>query len=944
MTFLVKFIFFSLCCLCATIHAKDSEKGIEFFENKIRPVLAEHCYECHSAKSEKLKGGLLLDRSEGWKRGGKSGAVIKPGKPLESILYSALGYENDDLQMPPSGKLSNGIRKDFMEWIAMGAPDPRKSPVSEISAVGGLKAKSLEDGRKFWSFKPVKVLELPQPKNLEWVVDDIDRFILDKLEKKDLSPALKADPVTLVRRIFFDLTGLPPSPKQVKDFQNDLSPNAWEHLVESLLNSPRFGERWGRHWLDVARYADTTGGGRNNPFPNAHRYRDYVIESFNKDKPFNLFIKEQIAGDLMQSSSETEINEKLTGTGFLALGPHNYELQDKELLRMEVVDEQLSAVAKAFMGLTMDCARCHDHPFDPIPIQDYYSMAGIFRSTNSLVPGNVARFHERDLRDAFVTQRNEHQKTLGLLEKKLKEAISKVKSLGGDTKSEKSIDPLILEGIVIDNTEAKVTGEWISSTHTSGYVGKGYLHDNNSEKGNKSITYRAIISEGGQFDVQVSYPFGPNRSKNTPVTVMHADGEQKVFIDQTKPPKILNTFVSLGIFRFEKSERDAVQITTEGTSNYVIADAVRLLRVEDTKENTISSESKNAGKKIVSKSVIEEAEREVERCKEAIEKHKRNAPPKVQKVMSVREQEKTGDWHIHLRGEIRNLGPIVKRGFLKVATPPNESSSARIPDGTSGRLQLAEWIASPNNPLPARVYANRVWHHLFGRGIVKSTDNFGEMGDRPSHPKLLDYLADYLRKNQWSTKSLLRKIVLSNTYQMSTFGSQLSLEKDPENQLFSRQNRRRLQAEAIRDAMLVSSGQISFHNPSLEKNRSLFHKINRNKLPELFEVFDYPNPGLVSGNRNTSSVPTQALFMMNNEFVMKQAQLTTELITKKQGLDLKEKIRLIFLTCLNREPRREEMDASIRFLEESKEKKSEDFRLDGLVHSLFACLDFRYLN
>ena len=425
---------------------------------------------------------------------------------------------------------------------------------------------------------------------------------------------------------------------------------------------------------------------------------------------------------------------------------------------------------------------------------------------------------------------------------------------------------------------------------------------------------------------------------------MHADGEQKVFIDQTKPPKILNTFVSLGIFRFEKSERDAVQITTEGTSNYVIADAVRLLRVEDTKENTISSESKNAGKKIVSKSVIKEAEREVERCKEAIEKHKRNAPPKVQKVMSVREQEKTGDWHIHLRGEIRNLGPIIKRGFLKVATPPNESSSARIPDGTSGRLQLAEWIASPNNPLPARVYANRVWHHLFGRGIVKSTDNFGEMGDRPSHPKLLDYLADYLRKNQWSTKSLLRKIVLSNTYQMSTFGSQLSLEKDPENQLFSRQNRRRLQAEAIRDAMLVSSGQISFHNPSLEKNRSLFHKINRNKLPELFEVFDYPNPGLVSGNRNTSSVPTQALFMMNNEFVMKQAQLTTELITKNQGMDLKEKIRLIFLTCLNREPRREEMDASIRFLEESKEKKSEDFRLDGLVHSLFACLDFRYLN
>ena len=359
----------------------------------------------------------------------------------------------------------------------------------------------------------------------------------------------------LLRRLFFDLTGLPPSPQDIKDFKESSSKEPFENVVDSLLESPRFGERWGRHWLDVARYADTTGGGRNNPFPNAHRYRDYVINSYNKDKPFDQFIMEQIAGDLMSSSSDEEYNEKLTGTGFLALGPHNYELQDKELLRMEVVDEQLTAVGKAFMGLTMDCARCHDHPFDPIPIQDYYSMAGIFRSTNSLVPGNVAGFHERELKDQFGEERKQYQQTLASLEKSLKDSVGLLKSLGGyESKSNsRSLDPLALEGIVVDDLETIKKGKWLSSTHTPGYVGSGYHHDDNTGKGNKSITYKAKIKKGGEYDVQVSYTDNPNRSKKTPITVMHADGEQKIYIDQTKPPSILDTFTSVGVFRFEGS-------------------------------------------------------------------------------------------------------------------------------------------------------------------------------------------------------------------------------------------------------------------------------------------------------------------------------------------------------------------------------------------------------
>ena len=926
-----------------TLSAGLAEQRTDFFEKKIRPVLSMSCYECHSAKSKSLKAGLLLDRKAGWVRGGKNGAVIHPGKPDESILMNALKYDNHELQMPPSGKLSETVLADFEKWISMGAPDPRNSSMEEVFAVGGLKAKSLKEGREFWAFKPIKLPLLPAVQKGEWIQDEIDRYILRGIEEHDLEPSQKAKPTTLLRRIFFDLTGLPPSPQDIKDYQNSSSQESFENVVNKLLESPRFGERWGRHWLDVARYADTTGGGRNNPFPNSHRYRDYVINSFNNDKPFDQFIIEQIAGDLMPSSTDEEYNEKLTGTGFLALGPHNYELQDKELLRMEVVDEQLTAVGKAFMGLTMDCARCHDHPFDPISITDYYSMAGIFRSTNSLVPGNVAGFHERELRDEFGEQREQYDQTLASLEKRLKDAVNLFKALGGkeSNSNTRSLDPLTLEGIVVDELAVMKKGNWKLSTHTPGYVGSGYHHDNNTGKGNKSITYRANISKGGEYDVQVSYTDGSNRSKKTPITVMHADGEQKIYIDQTKPPAILGTFTSVGVFRFEPIERDVVQITTEGTEGYVIADAIRLVAIENKYGvPNFSDKPKETEHDLVAQKKLADAQKSVEKLKGEIEIHKRSQPPKVAKVMSVLEQEKTGDWHIHLRGGIRNLGPLVERGFLKVAIPKGASSVAEIPDSSSGRLQLAKWIASSNNPLPARVYANRIWHHLFGRGIVASTDNFGEMGDRPTHPELLDYLAKYLIENNWSSKSLIRKIVLSSTYQMNTNVSAIAQKIDPENNLFSRQNRKRLEAEAIGDAMLLAGGQISANHPVLEKRRFIFQKLNRNNLSELFEVFDYPNPGLVSGNRNISSVPTQALYMMNNEFVIKQARLVSEIIEKKETNDLNGKITLAFLKCLGRLPNAEEMKTSLLFLE----KKFHKVSLEGLVHSLLACLDFRYLN
>ena len=925
-------------------------KKVAFFEKKIRPILVENCYECHSEKAKKVKANLYLDTRAGWIQGGDSGTVIVPKKPGQSLLFKAISYESNDLRMPPDGKLSKEAIKNLQKWILEGAIDPRENEMGMKKKQNPISLKELADVRDYWAFKPVQSQPFPKVKMAGWAEDSIDYFVLANLESKKLTPSRYADKYTLLRRIYFDLIGLPPSPDQINDFISDRSPNAFPKVVDELLGSERFGERWGRHWLDVARYADTIGGGRNNPFPNASRYRDYVVNSFNKDKPFDRFVIEQIAGDLMPSKSKLEYNEYLTGTGFLALGPHNYELQDKELLRMEVVDEQLSAVGRAFMGITMGCARCHDHPFDPIPTKEYYSMAGIFRSTNSLVPGNVASFHERVLQDDFGTQRKEHARVLTSLEERLKEAILAVRLLGGKKisliRQKRNLDPLYLDGIVVDDSDAKLIGKWISSTHTNGFVGKRYLHDDNKGKGTKSITFSANIPRKGEYDVQVSYTVGLNRSNRTPVTIMHADGEHKVLLDQTKAPQILGAFKSVGRFNFDRRVREVVQITTEGTRKVVIADAIRLVPVMKVPslDKTAKKSTADSKKNNMLKVQIKNAEIRVEELKNLIVEHNKKAPPKADKALSVREQKAVGDWHVHLRGGIRNLGPLVPRGFLVVATPRHTSPFPQIPEGSSGRLELAHWVSSPQNPLTARVFVNRAWHHLFGRGIVSSTDNFGKMGSRPTHPELLDDLAQFFIDNKWSIKTLIRKIVLSATYQMSSIANEKALKEDPENQLFSRQNRRRLDAEAIRDAMLLASGQITFENSKANQNRSLFQKIDRNKIPEIFTVFDYPNPGLVSGNRNTSTVPTQALFMMNSDFVMRQAVLTAQNIFGRESVDVELKIKLVFLSCLGREPNYDEKKLVYSYLDQSLDGETGTKAMEGLVHSLFACLDFRYLN
>jgi hypothetical protein len=893
------------------VQAHDDPKSIEFFEKKIRPLLAAHCLSCHSAEAaakNKLKGGLYLDTKDGWKTGGDSGLAIVAGKPAESLLIETLKYDGD-IKMPPKEKLPAAAIADFETWVKMGAPDPRSGAVAKRQV--GL---SLEEGRKFWSYKPAVKPAVPQVKNAAWPANDIDRFILSKLEAVNLAPAKDADRLVLARRLYFDLHGLPPTPEEADAFVKDADPQAYEKLVDKLLASPRFGERWGRHWLDVARFGESITL-RGTVFKEAWRYRDYVIESFNRDVPFDAFIKDQIAGDLLPSRN-------IVATTYLQLGNHNLEEQDKKQLRMDVVDEQLDAISKGFLAQTVTCARCHDHKFDPIPTADYYALAGILRNVKSLKDANVSEWIEVPLPASPEVEAavKKYDMALAALQEKLK--IAKAKSPAASGKLAVADVP----GIVVDDAKAMKVGEWMDSTANATFIGAGYAHDKDAAKGEKSITFDPDITETGKYEVWFAYSPGTNRAAKVPVTVFSADGEKTIHVDMTKTPPVQGRFISLGQFRFEKGGQSFVLVSNEGTKGHVCVDAVTFIPADKVPE------AKPLGKD-AEKTAGLEAE---------LKKLQANAP-KRPLAMSVIEEKQIEDTAIRIRGVVHNTGEIAPRGFLKVAT---FGPAPAMPKDQSGRVQLAEWIASKENPLTARVYVNRAWHWLFGSGLVRTVDNFGTTGERPSHPELLDHLATQFVADGWSVKRLVRSIVLSRTYRQASTGNA----KDPENRLFGRANRRRLEAEAIRDTMLSVSGKLSKEHDGpmfpaaiaadygfkhTATCRSVYVPVFRNTMPEVFDVFDFADPSTVTGRRNASTVAPQALFMMNNPFAVDQAKhAAARLLAEKPADALERTYRL----ALGRSPTDGERAVAEKFLEKHPGAWAAVFQ------SLFASAEFRYLE
>ena len=759
---------------------RGSEPGAAAFEQEVLPIFQRHCYECHSHAAGKAKGGLVLDSRSGWAKGGENGPAVTPGNVDESLLISAIRYEA--LEMPPTGRLPPDLIARLERWVAEGAPDPRVTPASR----GGQSVEN-DARREHWAFQPLMESTPPAVQHAEWPAGELDRYLLASLEQRGLQPVGDADRYTWLRRVSFDLIGLPPTLAEIRAFEADRSPLAQERVVDRLLASRAFGQRWARHWLDLVGYADQIGTSNNVFAQHAWRYRDYVIDAFNDDKPFDRFIREQVAGDLLPYESAAERAANLVATGFLVLGDIEIVEADKAKLLVDIVDQQLKKVGKAFLGMTIDCARCHDHKFDPISQRDYYALGGFFFGTSSVYKTDRGVWSDVNVIDLPETSAQQAKRRQ--LEQAHAEQLDK-------------------------------------------------LHRQRTEA-------QARIAE---LDAQLADP-------------------------------------SLA------EQHD--QLTAErGQLNALIG---RL-------------------------------EREIE--------HGEFFAPTVPRAHGVRDQDDPGDMAITIRGNPRALGDRVPRGFLSAVS----TERPEILPGRSGRDQLADWIADGGNPLTARVAVNRIWQKMFGEGLVRSVDYFGLPGQRPSHPELLDALAARFVRDGWSQKRLIRSLVLSRAYRLASAHDDHAQAVDPENRLLWRMNRFRLDAEAMRDAMLVVSGRLrqsaggpaipleftenvgglnptdvnppSFRlakwRPGQEFERTVFLPVIRHSgqpgPAELRNVFDFAQPSEFTGQRAITAVPTQALFLMNSSVVKEHAAaVAARLQLESAGVaNSDQRLELLWLTLLNR--------------------------------------------
>jgi hypothetical protein len=678
-------------------------------------------------------------------------------------------------------------------------------------------------------------------------------------------------------------------------------------------------------------------------------------------------MQEQIAGDLMPADSIEQHRRQLIATSFLTLGNANLEEQDKKQLEMDMVDEQINAIGGAFLAQTIGCARCHDHKFDPIPTRDYYGLAGILHSTQTLEHANVSKWLNIPLpaepaQEALIAQ---HEAAVAAVQKELDDAKSAMAAVSAGKPGE-IVAASALPGVVVDDLQAKRVGSWRVSTSVRPYIGVGYLTDDGDRTEAKTLTFLPELPEAGKYEVRFAYTASSNRASNVQVTVFSADGDKAITVDERQVPTLEGHFVSLGQHNFEKNGQGFVVVSNEGANGHVTADAVQFLPASAASSNStaaatpvaIASPGKKPGKtKPVTTDKIKKLEAELKKVEAE--------GPKREVVESVRESKEIADERIHVRGSMQTLGDVAPRGFLEVIAL---SHTPAIPRDQSGRLQLGEWLADPENPLPARVMANRAWHWLMGDGIVRTTDNFGTTGEKPSNPQLLDYLARRFERGPsdssgqaWSVKALVREIVLSHTYRLSADAGPNAASVDPENRLFSHVNRRRLEAECIRDSMLSVSGQLSdeaggptypatltsdfnYKRPDAKADtrRSVYVPVFRNALPELFEVFDFADPSVCTGSRNVSTVAPQALFMLNNPWVIEQSRLAAgRLLGEADCTDDPARVTRAYRMTLGRAPSDAEMRTALGFVGRA-DADGKPQAWAELYHALFASIDFRY--
>jgi hypothetical protein len=859
---------------------KPAPEAVEFFEARIRPVLTEQCFSCHGEK--KQSGGLRLDSKAAVLTGGDTGPALVPGKAADSLIVKAIRHEGD-LKMPPKGgKLPPAVVADFVKWIDTGAADPRDG-----SANGG--AIDWSKAREFWAFKPVVKPAVPAGPE----ANPIDRFVRAKLVERGLTPVGPAERRALVRRVTIDLTGLPPKPEEVEAFLKDESPEAYAKLVDRLLDSPAYGEMQARAWLDVARYAeDQAHTFAVKPYSEAWRYRDWVIRAFNEDLPFDKFVKYQIAADLIVGDSPDELRHR-AALGFFGLGAQYYKNSDKAKAEADELDDRVDTLTRGFLGLTVSCARCHDHKFDPIPTQDYYSLAGVFWSTK--------------LADVPLAPKAEVERVTAAL-KKVADAAKAVKDFLQAERSK-------LEAATADDLPKYVLAAWKLEAKRlenpeapAGEVAKAERLDGPTLDrmarylGKKNVA--AAMSDWGRHLPKKPGEADPPAEVKRMAEAFRAEVKAAV----GKPPSgkagdmVTALFGDKGVFPM-KDEDVAAGMSPDRKAAY----------------DKMKSEQADLAKK---------------------------APPPVTISHGLVESTPT-DLKVALRGNPNKPGEVAPRRFLHILAGDNPQ---KFTDG-SGRKELAEAIADPHNPLTGRVFVNRIWQQHFGRGIVGTPSNFGSLGERPTHPELLDWLAATFVESGGSVKALHRQIVLSETYRRAAVPDAKNEAVDADNRYLWRAGRRRLTVEAWRDSLLAVSGRLdpSFGGPTTNLDaadnarRTVYAKISRHELNGLLRLFDFPDANITAERRVETTVPQQQLFVLNSPFMVTQARALAGRL-EKEAPDEAGRIRRAYELAFARPASEEEVALGVRYLQAPDAGQNKLSRWERYCQALLASNEFMYVD
>ncbi|MDB6075520.1 MAG: Planctomycete cytochrome [Verrucomicrobiaceae bacterium] len=903
-----------------------SAQAVEFFEKQVRPLLVSRCYECHST-AKKVKGGLALDTREATLKGGEAGVVLVPGSPEKSKLIEAVRYQNQDLQMPPKSVMPAAEIKVLEEWVKMGAPDPREEKAGAVAAKTG-RVIDINEGRKYWSYAPVSSPEVPKAPAGAHIKNPIDAFVQSKLAEKGLAPAEPADKASLIRRATFDLIGLPPTPSDVEAFVKDTAPDAFDRVIERLLATEQYGERWARHWLDVSRYADSNGMDENVALGNAWRYRDYVTNAFNDNKPYDRFVIEQIAGDLLPNNEVTTREEALTATGFLSMGAKVLAEPDMRKLEMDVIDEQIDVMGKAFLASTLGCARCHDHKFDPVLQSDYYALAAIFRSTKSLGDdrfGALKFWYEHSLATpAQLEAKKAHEKAVTDKRKEVTAFIAKTR-LGMKTELQSHAADYLAAAAELNMDPDFSEVEKVAARYG---LRPRYL-----------LTCRQYLARHTEHSFFNRWRKLAAASKPKEVHSHYA----KLFADAATALKT----AKLSSPKATEPEEPALK-----EAHAALNDIAGFLAVPDKEADAFEP------------SVAEKIEA-MNNDLMAME----DKTPDPPAIMGVADGAISKTLPIHVRGSYLTLGKEIERGFPEVMRA--SLTKPVLPAKQSGRLELARWLANSENPLTARVMVNRLWRWHFGQGIVASTDNFGMLGDKPSNPALLDWLARKFMENGWSIKDMHRLIMKSATYQQSSAvhysmadGHSDPRLVDPENRLCWRANIQRLEAEEVRDALLSVSGWLSpqvggktiplrnkefvFNHTSKDHTsyesprRAIYLPVIRNHLYDMLEQFDFPDPTMPTGSRNSTVIAPQALIMMNSPVAME----SSERLAKKLGSvgDDRQRLKQVYQLLYGRAAQEHEIDHSIAFLNHLRTTEAPDRAWALLCQSLMAANEFMYLR